>query len=100
MQADHGEAKKEFAHEIAIAHGIGAVLTHARKTELARDKFAIEDDCRSGERARSKRENVRSNQAITKPFRVSFKSLDLPEQVMRKRDRNSTRLNSSHRCIS
>src|SRR6266568_3131810 len=64
MQADHGEAKKEFAHEIAIEH-----------------------DCRSGERARSKRENVRSNQAITKPFRVSFKSLDLPEQVMRKSDR-------------
>jgi hypothetical protein len=34
MQADHGETKKKFADEIAVAYGIHAVLANARKNRV------------------------------------------------------------------
>lgn len=87
MQTDHCETKKKFADKIPIAHGIDAILTDASETELARDAFAIENDCRSSEGAGTKRENICSRQAITKALCVAFKSFNLPEQVMSERDR-------------
>src|SRR4029450_956471 len=87
MQTDHGETKKKFADKIAIADGIGAILAYARKTEVARDAFAIEYNGRSSKRPGSERKNVCSREAITKPSRVASKCLYLPEQVMRKSDR-------------
>ncbi len=73
-----------------IAHRVDTVLAHARKTELARDAFAIQNECRSRERAGSEWENVSPNQTIAKPFCVAFKCLHLPQQVMRKSDRLGT----------
>src|SRR5438552_4415260 len=89
MHPDHGETKKEFAHEVAIADGIDAVFTDARKAEIACDTFAIENDGGPSEGAGTKRENIGTNQAITDAFFVTFKSFDLAEQVMRKSDRLS-----------
>jgi hypothetical protein len=65
--------KRKFAHEIAIADGIDAILAYARKTEGARDAFAIENNGRSGERPGSERNNVCSCQAIAKPIRIPLK---------------------------
>src|ERR1700738_2773488 len=87
MQTDHGEAKKKFAHKIAIADGIDAILAYARKTEVARDPFTIENNGRSGERSGSEWKNVCSREAITKPIRVASKCLHLHKEVMRKSDR-------------
>ena len=79
MHADHGETKKELAHEIPIAHAVDAVLAHARKTEFARDTFAIKDNCRPSERAGTERENICSNKTIIETFSVAFKCLDLSQ---------------------
>src|SRR5437773_3744342 len=87
MQANHGETKQKFADEIAIAYGIHAVLADARKAKLACDASAVQNDCRSSERAGTKRENICSDEAIAKALRVAFKSFDLSEQVMAERDR-------------
>jgi len=87
MQTEHGEAKKKFADKIAIADGVDAILAYARKTEVARDTFTIENNGRSGERSGSEWKNVCSREAISKPIRVASKCLHLSEQVMRKSDR-------------
>src|ERR1700746_2737848 len=86
MHPDHGEAKKKFADEIAVAHGVDAVLGHARKTELASNEFAIEHDCRSSECSGTKREDISSNQTVAQPFYVAFECLHLSQHVMRKGD--------------
>src|SRR5206468_3067287 len=87
MQTDHGEAKKKFAHKISIADGIDAILAYARKTEVAPDAFAIENNGRSGERSGAEWKNVCSRETITKAIRIALQGLHLPEQVMRKSDR-------------
>ena len=87
MQTDHGEAKKKFADKITIADGIDAILAYARKTEVARDAFAIENNGRSSERPGSEWKNVCSREAITKTIRVAPECLQLPKQIMRKSDR-------------
>src|ERR1700720_933494 len=87
MQTDHGKAKKEFADKISIADGIDAILAYARKTEIARDAFAIQNNGRSGERSGSEWKNVCAREAISKPIRVASKCLHQPKQVMRKGDR-------------
>jgi hypothetical protein len=79
MQTDHGEAKKKFADKIAIADGIDAILAYVRKTEVARDAFAIENDGRSGERSGSEWKNARSREAITNPSCVALKSFHVPK---------------------
>src|SRR5439155_7857162 len=87
MQTDHGEAKKKFADKISIADGIDAILAYARKTEVARDAFAIENNGRSGERSGSEWKNVCSREAVSKSIRVASKCLHLTAYVMRKSDR-------------
>src|SRR5947199_5664249 len=87
MQTDHGEAKKKFADKISIADGIDAILAYARKTEVAGDAFAIENNGRSGERPGAEGKNVCSRETITKAIRIALQGLHLPEQVMRKSDR-------------
>src|SRR5262245_64906782 len=86
MHADHGKTKKKFADKVPITDGIDAILANVRKTEVVRDAFAIQNNCGSGERSRSKWKNVCSREAITKPVRVALKSLHLPKQMVRKRD--------------
>src|SRR6266508_1474225 len=85
MHPNHGETKKKLAHEIAVANGIDAVLTQTGKME-----FAIEDNGRSSERAGTQWENIYSNKTIIETLPVAFKCLDLPQQVMRKRNRLGT----------
>src|SRR6266542_1010874 len=90
MQTDHRETKKKFACKIAIADGVDAILAHARKTEVARDALAIENNCRTGKCPGSEWKNICSGEAITKSIRVALKCLHLANQIMRKSDRLCT----------
>src|SRR5436190_5303669 len=86
MHPDYGETKKKLADKIAITHRINAVLTEARKTELARDQFAINDNGRSSERAGTERENISPRETISKTTVIALECFDLCEQVMGKKD--------------
>src|SRR5438874_3809470 len=86
MHSDHRQAKKKFANEIAVADRIETVLTDARKPELLRHYLAVEDDCRSSQRAGTERQNIRSCIAITDAFRVARKSFNLRQQIMREKN--------------
>src|SRR5437667_10147850 len=87
MQTDHGEAKKKFADKISIADGIDAILAYSRKTEVAGDAFATENNGRSGERPGAEGKNACSRETITQAIRIALHGLHLPEHVMRKSDR-------------
>src|SRR3954463_11046754 len=86
MHPDHGETEKKFRHEIAVADGIETVLADLRELELARDRFPVEHDRRTGNRSGAERQNVGAPSAINDPTVIALERFDVREKVMAEHD--------------
>src|SRR2546423_6726583 len=86
MHSDHGESEKKFRHEIAVADGIETVLAELRELELSSDRFAVERDRRTGNRARAERQDVGAPRAINDPTVIALERFEVREKVVAEDD--------------
>src|SRR5205085_8988389 len=87
MHADHGQAEEKLGHEIAIPDRVEAVLAELRETEFARDRFAVDDDGRAGDRAGTERQDVGAPGAIDYSPMIAIERLHLRQEIMAEQDR-------------
>ncbi len=59
MHGQRRQRKKIFEREIAVADGVEAIGGDARKSEIPRERLAIEGECASRQRARTQRASIR-----------------------------------------
>ncbi len=87
MRGDSGEREQIVEREIAVAHGIQAVGSDARKAELARDGSAVDSETIAGQGARAHGAGVGSFRGVLQPSQIARKSFRVREQKMREQNR-------------
>ena len=58
MHGERRESEKKFEREVAVADGVKAIRRDARKSQIARQRFAIERKRAAGQRARAERADI------------------------------------------
>ena len=84
MHAAEGDGKEDLGGEVAVAHGIHAVLRDAGEAELLRDILAIQDDGTACERAGAERHDVDAFPGIAEAGGIAGEHLHIGEQMMGK----------------
>jgi hypothetical protein len=82
----HGQKAERgniFEREIAVADCVEAVGSDARKTEIARERFAIERKCAACERARTERAEISAGCRGGDALGVAMKRFAVREQPVR-----------------
>ncbi len=82
MHSDHRDGREHFAGEIAVAHGVHAVLRDRGEPEFARDEFAVEIDGRARNGAGAERHHVDAFAGVVEAVAIALKHLDVSEQMM------------------
>src|SRR5690348_13695026 len=86
MHARHRETKQKLTNKVAVANDVEAVLADTREFQIASDRFAIENNRRAGESARSERKDVGSSKTIAQSFAIARESFHVTEQIMREQN--------------
>src|ERR1700682_3372611 len=86
MRGDSRDRKKVIKGEVAIADGVKAVLSDARKTELARNGLAVDAETVARERPGTHGTRVGAFLGMLETCDVARKSLGMRQQKMRKQD--------------
>ncbi len=87
VDSRQGDVEEELGDEVAVAHRVHAVLRHRGKAELLRDELAVQDDGRSGQRARSERHHVDAAEGVAEALLVALEHLEVGEEVVGEKDR-------------
>ena len=87
MHRERRKREKKFEREVAVADGVQAVGRDARKSQIARQRFAIERKSAARERARAERANIGARRGGGQAFGVAMKSFAVREQPVRKQKR-------------
>ena len=84
MHGQSRERKKILEREIAIADGVEAVRRDSRKSQITRERLAIERKRTARQRARTHRANIRAFCAAAKTVPRHDESFAMRQQPVRK----------------